>query len=71
MTVQANGPVSHPGVESAPLVVADVSKRYKGDVGANRNISLEAYPGEILGMKERPGFCIYDTETDTFERTEI
>lgn len=50
MTVQVNEPVASLTVESTPLVVDDVSKRYKGDVWANRNISLEAHPGEIVGI---------------------
>lgn len=33
-----------------PLVVDGLNKRYKGGVHANRNISLEANPGEVLGI---------------------
>ena len=33
-----------------PLAVEGLNKRYKRGVHANRNISLEAYPGEILGI---------------------
>ena len=37
-------------IASAPLVVRDIHKRYKGDVWANRGISLSAEPGELLGI---------------------
>ena len=33
-----------------PLVVEGLNKRYKGGVHANRDISLEARPGEVLGI---------------------
>ena len=33
-----------------PLAVEGLDKRYKRGVHANRSISLEAYPGEILGI---------------------
>ena len=33
-----------------PLVVEGISKRYKGGLWANRDISLAARPGEILGL---------------------
>ena len=28
-------------------------------------------PGELLGMKGRPAYCVYDTATREFERTEF
>ena len=33
-----------------PLAVEGLNKRYKGGVQANRGISFEAYPGEVLGI---------------------
>ena len=33
-----------------PLLVQNLSKRYKGGVWANRDINLTAEPGEILGI---------------------
>lgn len=37
-------------VESPPLVVRNLSKRYKGGVWANRDINLMGNPAEILGI---------------------
>ena len=34
----------------APIEVDDLSKRYKGGILANRNITLAARPGEVLGI---------------------
>ena len=28
-------------------------------------------PGELLGLKGAPTFCVYDTESDTFEKYEV
>ena len=39
-----------PPIESPPLVVQDLSKRYKGGLWANRSISFDAEPGEIMGV---------------------
>ena len=36
--------------ESLPLVVRGLTKRYKGGTWANRDISLAALPGEVLGI---------------------
>ena len=36
--------------DSLPLVVEGINKRYKGGTWANRDISLTAQPGEILGL---------------------
>ncbi len=36
--------------DDLPLVVERLDKRYRGGVHANRDISLEAYPGEVLGI---------------------
>ena len=35
------------------------------------NGRLVLNPGEILGLKGPPGFCIYDTESDKYERVEL
>jgi hypothetical protein len=35
------------------------------------NGRLVLNPGELLGMKGPPGFCLYNTEKDSFERVEL
>lgn len=37
-------------IESLPLVVEGINKKYKGGAWANRDISFTAQPGEILGL---------------------
>ena len=49
MTSERNGG-SGDSLGDPPLAVEGLNKRYKRGVHANRNISLEAYPGEILGI---------------------
>ena len=38
------------GQNSLPVEVRDLNKRYKGGVWANRDITLSARPGEVLGI---------------------
>ena len=33
--------------------------------------ALVLNPGELLGLKGRPSFCVYDTETRQYERIEF
>ena len=41
---------AEPSSGPLPLVVEDVHKRYRNGTWANRGISLQAYPGEVLGI---------------------
>ena len=44
------GLLGHPTDDTLPLVVEGISKRYKGGLWANRDISLTVRPGEVLGL---------------------